>query len=295
MRTNARRAAALAALVVSMVTLSACAANENEPAGVATPTVKLGRAMASVGSPIDVEYAFAVAPGAPPFSEDYVVFVHFVGAGGELLWTDDHEPPTPTRQWKAGDTVRYSRTVFVPKFPYVGDAFVQIGLYSPRSNVRLPLNGDHIGGRAYRVATFAMGLQREANFVVFRDGWQDTEVSGEDRSVEWRWSKKEGALSVRNPKRDVELMVLVDQPVLAGGQRVEIRVGGTAVDTFTLQRGSRELRKIPLSAAQLGEGDTAEVVLATDRTFVPASIPELKSSDARELGVRVFNVHVEPK
>jgi hypothetical protein len=90
-------------------------------------------------------------------------------------------------------------------------------------------------------------------------------------------------------------MVLVDQPVLAGGQQVEIRVGGTAVDTFTLQRGSRELRRIRLSAAQLGDGDTVEVVLVPDRTFVPASLPELKSADARELGIRVFNLHVEPK
>jgi hypothetical protein len=295
MRTNSRWAAALVASLAPLVLLSACGGNEDQAAGVATPTVTLGRTTASVGSPIDVEYAFTVAPNSPPFAEDFLVFVHFVGAGGELMWTDDHQPPTPTRQWKAGDTIRYSRTVFVPKFPYAGEAFVQVGLYSPQSNVRLPLLGDNVGGRAYRVAMFTMALQPEANFVVFKDGWHDTEAPADDRSVEWRWSKKEGALSFRNPKRDVALTVLVDQPVLAGGQRVEIRVGGAAVDTFTLQRGSRELRRLRLTAAQLGEGDTVEVAIAPDRTFVPASIPELNSADARELGVRVFNVHVEPK
>jgi hypothetical protein len=295
MRTNSRRATALAAWLAPIVMLSACAGSEEQAAGIATPAVKLGRAVASVGSPIDVEYSFAVAPGAPPFAEDYFVFVHFIGSGGELMWTDDHQPPTPTRQWKAGETIRYSRTVFVPKFPYVGETFVHVGLYSPQSNVRLPLVGNDVGGRAYRVAMFTMALQPEANFIVFRDGWHDTEVSAEDRSVEWRWSKKEGALSFRNPKRDVELTALVDQPVLAGGQRVEIRVGGTPVDTFTLQRGSRELRRIQLSAAQLGAGDTVELAVVPDSTFIPASIPALKSADARELGVRVFNVHVEPK
>jgi hypothetical protein len=295
MRTNPGRVAIVVAILTTLAALAACGGNEDEAVGVATPGVKLGRATASVGSPIDVEYAFTVAQDAPPFAEDYVVFVHFVGAGGELMWTDDHQPPTPTRQWKAGDTIRYSRTVFVPKFPYAGEAFVQVGLYSPQSNVRLPLLGDNVGGRAYRVAAFTMALQPEANFIVFRDGWHDAEVSADDRSVEWRWSRKEGALSFRHPKRDVELTLLVDQPVLAGGQQVEIRVGGTSVDTFALQRGSRELRRIPLSAAQLGEGDTVEVEIVPDRTFVPASIPELKSADARELGVRVFNVHVEPK
>jgi len=78
-------------------------------------------------------------------------------------------------------------------------------------------------------------------------------------------------------------------------EQVEIRIGGMPVDTFTLQRGSRELRRIRLSAAQLGDGDAVEVAMAVDRTFVPASIQELKSADARELGIRLFNVHVEPK
>jgi hypothetical protein len=295
MRTNPGGVAAIAAILAPLVLLSACSRSDDDAAGVATPTVTLGRTTASIGSPMNVDYSFAVAPDAPPFAEDYVVFVHFVSAGGELMWTDDHQPPTPTRQWKPGDTIRYSRTIFVPKFPYVGEAFVQVGLYSPQSNVRLPLSGTDVGGRAYRVATLTMALQAEANYVVFREGWHDTEVSAEDRAVEWRWSRKEGVLTFRNPKRDVDLMLRIDQPALADGQQVEIRIGGVAVDTFTLRRESEELRRIPLSAAQLGTGDTVEVVIAVDRTFVPASIPELRSGDARELGARVFNVHVEPK
>jgi hypothetical protein len=35
-----------------------------------------------------------------------------------------------------------------------------------------------------------------------------------------------------------------------------------------------------------------ELDLHVRPTFVPASIPSLKSADTRELGVRVFNVHV---
>jgi hypothetical protein len=38
------------------------------------------------------------------------------------MWTDDHTPPVPTTQWKPGQTVEYTRTVFIPIFPYVGDA-----------------------------------------------------------------------------------------------------------------------------------------------------------------------------
>ncbi len=56
--------------------------------------------------------------------------VHVVDTDDELMWTDDHEPPTPTTQWKPGQTIEYTRTVFVPVYPYVGDATIQLGLYS---------------------------------------------------------------------------------------------------------------------------------------------------------------------
>ena len=40
--------------------------------------------------------------------------VHVVDTDEELMWTDDHHPPTPTSQWKPGQTIEYTRTVFVP-------------------------------------------------------------------------------------------------------------------------------------------------------------------------------------
>ncbi len=92
-------------------------------------------------------------------------------------------------------------------------------------------------------------------------------------------------------------MLEVDQPVQAFNepQTVEIRIGDAVVDSFTLAAGQRELRRIPLTAAQLGSGETTDVVVAVDKTFVPASLPQLKSLDPRELGVRVFHAFVEPK
>jgi hypothetical protein len=35
--------------------------------------------------------------------------------------------------------------------------------------------------------------------------------------------------------------------------------------------------------------------IVVDRTFVPLNIPALKSSDPRELGVRVFRAYLEPR
>jgi hypothetical protein len=290
-----KHCAPAAAVIVALV-LAACARPQEEAPAVATPSVTLDRTEAAIGSPVNITYRFAVAANAPAFDQDYVVFVHFLDVDGTLMWTDDHQPPTPTRQWKPGSTVEYQRTVFVPKFPYAGETRIQLGLYSPDTNTRLPLSGESAGGRAYRVATFQMTPQTGDLFVVFKDGWHATEVADDGR-LEWQWSKKTGSLSFRNPKRDVVVMVLADMPVKAFSepQHVEVRVGSSVVDRFALSAGEQQLRRIPLTAAQAGEAETVEMAIAVDKTFVPASLPQLKSGDGRELGVRVFRVHIEPK
>ncbi len=274
----------------------ACSSAEDNAAPVATPSVTLATQTAAIGSPIDMRYRFAVAADAPPFTGDHWVFVHFLDTDGELMWTDDHEPPTPVRQWKAGSIIEYTRTMFIPKFPYVGQTRVEIGLFSPTTGERLPLTGQTRGQRSYEVALFEMRLQSDNLFVIFRDGWHETEVGGEGPGLEWQWSKKEATLSFANPKRDVEVYLQLDQPVkaVAAPQQVEIRSGGAVVDSFALPPGGSELRRIKLSADQLGAGDTAELTVSVDRTFVPATLPALKSNDPRELGVRVFRAFVQP-
>ena len=276
--------------------IAGCSKNVDDARPVATPSLTLSRTDAAVGSPIDVTYRFAVAADAPPFTEDYTVFVHVLDKDRASMWGDDHAPPTPTTQWKAGSTIEYTRTMFVPKLPYVGPAQIEVGLYSLKSGQRVPLGGENTGDRSIRVATFNMQLPANALFIVFRDGWHDAEISGE-AGVEWQWSKKMGTLSFRNPKHDANLILDLDEPVDAftEPQKVEIRLGDAVVDSFSLQPGRRELRRISLTAAQLGSEETVDVVVAVDKTFVPASVPQLKSLDPRELGVRVFHAFVEPK
>jgi hypothetical protein len=286
-----------AVLIAIALATTACGRTEDTDPPVATPSVTVSRGDAAVGSPIDMTYRFVVANGAPAFAEDYWVFVHFVDVDGELMWTDDHRPPTPTRQWKPGMTIDYSRTMFIPKFPYTGETRVEVGLFSPENGSRLPLAGQNQGMRSYRVGTFNLRLQSDNVFVVFNDGWQETEVADDSSGVEWQWSKREATLSFRNPKRDAVFFLQLDQPVKAfpEPQRVELRIGPTVIDTFALASGASELRRINVTADQFGGDEAVEMTIVVDRTFVPASIPELRSSDPRELGVRVFRAFVQPK
>ena len=74
--------------------------------------------------------------------------VHVVDTDEELMWTDDHNPPVPTTQWKPGQTVEYTRTMFVPIFPYVGDAGIHIGLvFDDRSEARAAARTGHGAAR----------------------------------------------------------------------------------------------------------------------------------------------------
>jgi hypothetical protein len=250
----------------------------------------------AIGSPVDVTYRFQVAQAAPAFDENYLVFVHFLDTDGELLWTDDHQPPTPTTQWKAGQTIEYRRTMFVPKFPYVGDTRVEIGLVSAESGERLPMAGETRGQRSYEVATIELHLEPEGVFLIYGDGWHEAE-SGDGAGQEWQWTKKDAKLSFRNPKRNVRLYLRADQPVLAmldGAQQVEIRVGDRIVDRFTLDEGADAVQQVDITADQLGPGDTVEMTISVDKTFVPANVGALKSSDPRELGIRVFRTFIQP-
>ena len=166
--------------VLAFAATAACSWGDdrtNAP-GVATPSLSISNASAAIGSPIDMTYRFAVAGNAPAFAEDYWIFVHFLDTDGELMWTDDHQPPTPTREWKPGSTIEYTRTMFIPKFPYVGEARVEIGIFSPTSGARLPLSGETAGLRSYQVGAFDMRLQSDNLAVVFREGWHETEVGG---------------------------------------------------------------------------------------------------------------------
>ncbi len=283
------------AVVVSAVCSTACGQKADTATPVATPAVTLARPEAVVGGPIEMSYSWAVAKDAPAFPADGWVFVHFLDADGELLWTDDHEPPGGMAAWKPGQTVAYTRTTFAPKLPYVGELMIEVGAFSRGNGQRLPLAGTTKGQRSYEAGRLNLQLQGEALLVVFKDGWHATEQA-EGSAREWQWSKGTGTLAFRNPKRDALLYLEVDRP---GGfpepQTVTVKLGEAVVDTFALKSGDSLLRRVALSSAQFGEADAVEVQIAVDRTFVPAALPGAASRDERELGIRVFRAFVEAR
>jgi hypothetical protein len=296
MKEPSARSLVLTALLCCVVsTAVACRRNEPEPPPVATPSFSIAQSRVPLGSPVEVTYKFVVADNAPPITENYRVFVHFLDADKERMWTDDHDLPVPTTQWKPRQVIEYTRTMFVPVYPYMGATTVLMGLYSLTSNTRLPLAGENNGHRAYTVGQLELLPQTENIFVMFKEGWHPAETPPENAAVEWQWTKKEATLSLRNPKKDVTFYLHLDQPGLfPEAQQVTVTLGDQTIDTFTIEPKTELIRKPMITASQLGTGEMVELKIAVDRTYVPAVITNGASRDPRELGVRVFHAYVQP-
>jgi hypothetical protein len=283
-------------LVVTMilaVTVAACGKKEDIATPVATPTVTFNHTRVPLGSPVEVTYRFQVAPSAA-ISGNYRVMVHFLDADDELMWTDDHNPPVPTSTWKPGQIVEYTRTVFVPFYPYVGDAVVSIGLYAPDSAQRLPLAGEAAGQRSYRVARLRLQPQTDNIFLAYVEGWNGPETAPDNQIIEWQWTKKDAGIRFRNPKRNATFYLHYDgQPAMFDApQTVNIYLRDAVVDTFQVTGTDEMIRRVALTAAQFGEDEMVTLRIALDKTFVPA-LAKTGSKDVRELGIRVFHAFVE--
>jgi len=284
----------LGVVAASILCLHACHRNAKPEPGLATPAVTFSQDKVSLGSPIDISYKFVVAPDAPRFTENYRVFVGVVDADDQLMWTDDHNPPTPTTEWKPNQTIAYTRTIFVPVYPYVGEAAIHMGLYSTNTQKRLPLNGEHVGQHSYNVAHLQLLPQSENVFTIYKDGWHPAEVQEQNSLVEWRWTKKTATLAFRNPKSDALFYLELDNPGVAFNdtQQVAIAVGGHRVQEFTLVPKQVVLKKIPLKATDFGASEMVELQIDVSKTFVPALVLA-SNHDPRELGVRVFHAFIQ--
>ncbi len=280
--------------------LTGCSHADQTPP-VATVSFAASRTRIPLGSPVDLTYKFDVAPNAK-IDGDYRVFVHVLDSDGKVIWYDDHDPPVPTSQWKPGQTVGpYTRTVFVPVVPYLGEATVRVGLYRDGAP-RLPLAGGDPADRAdsaheYKVGALQLLPSSENLLTIWKSGWNQDEYASDNPSSSWRWSQKVATVSFRNPRKDATLYLDYDarsDVFSSQPQTVTVAIGNQVIAAFPADSTAETLRRLPITTAQLGTGEMVDLRIEVDKTFVPAMLPN-GGSDRRELGIRVYHVFVEPK
>ena len=283
------RGAALS-LLLGFTTCSG--SSPGEPLAVAS--FEVDTTHAPVGSVIEATFTFFVLPNAV-FDEDYRVFLHGVDAAGELIWTDDHYPPTPTTQWEPGDTIEYTRPILVPVHPYLGNVDVNMGLYSEEDGSRRPLDGEHIGQLAYRVGGLRLLPVAENIELSYTSGWHVAEMGSSDGQR--RWSDKVGTILFENPRTDSLLYLSLGGFEGWNGESrtLAISIGDRLADRVEIAPSEDVLHRIPLSASLLGNAGEIELRLEVDRVFVPAEQPGSDSTDDRALGVLVLGAYVDPQ
>jgi hypothetical protein len=283
----------MAAALVALVAAPACRRKPPEEPSVATPAVSLNHDKVAIGSPVKLSYKFTVAANAPDIikGEDYWVFVHVLDPTGEQLWADDHQPVPPSATWKPGQTVEYTRTVFVPNYPYIGEAVLRVGLYNRSTGKRLTLSAPEASRKEYVVSKFQLLPQSENIFLIYKDGWHQAEIAPDNAANEWQWTKKTATISFRNPKKDLTFYLEWDArtDLFTPPQQVTLTMNGQTIGAFPADSRDKKMMTFPITAAVLGSADMAELVLNVDRTFSPGN------GDTRELGIRVFHAFVEPK
>jgi hypothetical protein len=260
-----------------------------------TPSFDVNKPRAPIGSPIEATYRFEIGADFEPLSDDYRVFVHFLDSHDEQLFTDDHQPAEPTSSWKPGSTIEYSRTVFIPLYPYLGTTTVEMGLYSPETGDRIGLTGTDAGQLAYRVGQITLLDQKENIFLVYKEGWHPLESSSENPAIEWQWTKQEAVCSFKNPKVDSLLYLKADTNVEAFSSPLEVAivVGDDEVARFTVEDREPFLLKIPIPVSALGADDWVDLRIINNQSFIPAEIG--RGADSRQLALRVYQLYIDPQ
>lgn len=236
---------------------------------------------------VDMTYEWKTGSDFMKMDKDYNVFVHFWHKDN-MLFQDDHLPSISTSQWVPGQAVRYTRRVYIPAFidefdPQFSGAEnmkMSIGFYSPLD--RSGKSKAEVHKATLKVFPPPPGTPE----VIYESGWYDLEINPETILKQWRWTAKEARCVVDNPRRDATLVIRGGLNLdLLKEQKVIIKVNDQVLDEFSPADGFFD-KFYTVPREMMGDKDEFYLVIATDKSFVPAqALPN--SKDERELAIQI--------
>ena len=240
---------------------------------------------------LKVKYNISFTPKFSGLKNDYRMFVHFWRVKNkEMLLQDDHALPKATTSWKSNDTFQYAREIFIPKFidefdiNYEGheDVRLSIGLYNP-DNFKESIT-------LYKKNLSIQSVSLIAPEIIYDDGWHQPETNMQIKNAQernWRWTSKRSVCIIENPKKESTLIIrgAVDKKRM-NDQKVIIKINDLVLEEFIPEQNVFS-KKYTINPEKLGDGDDFNLVIETDKTFIPSKLnPENK--DNRELGIQIF-------
>ena len=283
----------IAVVTVAVAAAAGCGRRQTAEVNDIVPKFAVNRAQAPLGSAVEITYTWQLEPTAKKLPQDYRAFVHFVDSHGVMLFEDDHAPVPPVTQWEPGKTYSYSRTKFIPVYPYVGDVDVRMGLAPVGKGERVMLKGEDAGLREFKVARIELLPQTENIFLVYKEGWHNPESSPQNPSIERTWTKKDALVSFKNPKKDVVVYVEADTNAKAfdAPPVLTLAVNNKTGVTIPIPNSEVFMRKVRVKAADLGNDEWVDLRLSMNQSFVP-KLKGVNTHDDRELGVMVYHLYV---
>lgn len=146
-------------------------------------------------------------------------------------------------------------------------------------------------GRPAPVAVRQFDIQPASQVIVgFGEGWHEDEFEFAT-GLRWRWTSERSVLRLKGPPQPVRLTLRGESPLryLPAAPVVKVVAGGRTVGEFTPAADFQWSVVVP------GEAWTASggaVAIETDRVYLPG--PAEGTADTRRLGLRLFDIHVDP-
>jgi hypothetical protein len=278
-----------ALILAAVFVLPSC----NRPQATIVPKLQINKKSAEMGTPVEVTYTFSTKKDYIALNKDLWVFCHFLDPKKVIRFQDDHQPAIQTSQWRPGGNYHYSRTLFIPKNIPAGEYTVSMGLYAPDKEERVVLEAKPLDDRAYNMGNLLIEIPPTEPVIQWARGWYDPETVPNDINTQWKWTKKEAVLKVRNPNSNALLYFKADGNIDRFGkdpQVVTLKIGDTVIDSFPITSNQPFLKKYPIEKGKLGNGKMLEVKVEVDKTFKPAE--DKVSADTRELGIRVYELYL---
>lgn len=240
---------------------------------------------------VKMNYEYTLTDQFTGFDKDHMVFVHFWRTKNkEMLIGDDHIPPKKVIDWKKGDTIKYSRKIFIPKFldefdiDFEGYEEIEFsaGLYIPKVKKSKKV--------LFNKILNIQAASLNAPEVVYDEGWWQVETDLKIKKPEertWRWTTKKAVCIIENPKKE-SLLILkgrVDK-IQYKDQKVIFKLNEKILDEFVPEKDAFSKEYI-VTPEMMGSEDEFNLIIETDKTFIPSAVIP-GSKDTRELGIRIY-------
>ncbi len=249
---------------------------------------------------VNMSYEFTLRGSFQKLNKDYKVFVHFWRTNRkEMLFQDDHQPNKKTSAWQKGETIRYTRAVFIPQFlnefdiDFEGyeEIKISVGLYDPTPESKEnPI-------LLYEKKVEIQPASFNAPEIIYNEGWNEPESDLRSADVfekSWRWTAQKAVCIIENPHKLSTLVIKggVAKTALPD-QKVTFKVNDTVLDEF-IPSENRFSKEYTLTPETMGPNEEFTLRIETDRTYVPAKINPA-NKDNRELGVQIFFIYFREK